>query len=104
MQLAEQAFLRSRRLKFSLLHAQMFEDLVDRSVTNVVDQLECPEPRQRVRGFYHHAQKGQRVFDMGRLGEPDTTEFAEGNSVFSQLYLEVKRVGTGTEEHRDFAQ
>ena len=45
-------------------NAEMIEDLIDGSVTYVVDQFERAKPRERIRRFDHHAQERQRIFDV----------------------------------------
>ncbi len=67
MQLFEQTILRLNRTKLSSLDAQMFEYLMDRRVTDVLDQLECAKPRERVRRFNDHTQKRQGILYVGPI-------------------------------------
>src|SRR2546425_12119164 len=82
----------------------MLEYLIDRGVTNVLDQFKSAKPRERVRRFDDHTEESQRVFDVSRFGKPDAAEFAERNSLFAQFYFQVERVRTGAKQHGDFVE
>src|ERR1051326_2397191 len=51
MQLFEQRRFAARRTKLFLFDAEMLEDLIDRRVADVIDQLQRAKPRQRSEGL-----------------------------------------------------
>src|SRR5215217_9397070 len=82
----------------------MFEDLVNRGIADVIDQLQRAKPRERVGRFYDHTQKRKRIFDVRRLRKADPTKLAKRNAMLAELDFEIKRMRAGTEEYGDFTQ
>src|SRR5215217_4903799 len=86
----EQCCLGSRRSKLSLLDAEMLEYLVNRGITDVIDQLERAKPRERVGWLNDHTQKRKRILDVRRFRKPDPAKLAKRNALPAKLDLQVE--------------
>src|SRR5262249_2212222 len=104
LELFEQIAFRPGGSIFSFLDAQVSQNLFDRDVADIFDELERAAPRRCIGRIRNDAQERKDVLDVGRFGEFDSAILAKWNPVPCELDLQIEGMRAGAKQHSDLAE